>query len=60
MTAKSDDPKRNAGIGLTQAEISKLNDYKKAAGLSSRSEVVALLIKKGLPQLWWDLELEKS
>lgn len=57
---KSDDPKRNAGISLNQSQIDKLEDYCKAAKLESTSAVVSLLIEKGLPQLWWDLELKKG
>lgn len=57
---KSDDPKRNAGISLTAAEISKLDDYKKEAKLDSRSAVVDLLLQRGMPLLWADLLLEES
>ena len=53
-------PKVNAGISLRQVEIRKLADYAKAAKLESVSEAVVLLIEKGLPQLWYELELSKS
>lgn len=49
---KSPDPKRNAGISLTAAEMAKLDDYAKEAKIS-RSEVVSLLIGK-LPDLWME------
>ena len=55
-----DGPKINAGISLRQPEIDKLADYAEAAKLGSVSEVVVLLIEKGLPQLWWELELKKK
>jgi hypothetical protein len=45
------DPRRNAGIGLTQAEIDDLDEAKIVASLGSRSEVVQLLIKRYLPML---------
>lgn len=57
--ARSEDPRRNAGISLTGAEIEQLDAYKEAAGLSSRSEVVAMLIGQ-LPTLWYDLLLQQS
>lgn len=57
---KSDDPKRNAGISLTQAEIDKLAAFAKAAKLEGNSAVVSMLIQKYLPNAWWDLELQKS
>lgn len=46
-------------IELTEAEIKKLAEYAKAAKLDV-SAVVSLLIEKGLPSLWWDLELKKK
>lgn len=52
--AKSADPKRNAGISLTQSEIDELDKYKEEAGLESRSQVVSLLIKNKMPELWAD------
>ena len=57
---RSDDPKTNAGISLTGAEVEKLKAYAKAAKLDSVSAVVSLLIDKGLPALWWELELKKK
>jgi hypothetical protein len=54
-----DGPKINAGISLRQIEIDKLADYAKAAKIESVSEVVVLLIEKGLPALWWDLISKK-
>jgi metal-responsive CopG/Arc/MetJ family transcriptional regulator len=53
------DPRRNAGVSLTQAEIDQLDEFKTKAGLDNRSAVVQMLIKKSLPQLWWDLQLKK-
>ena len=47
-------------ILFTEADISKLEDYRSAAGLPSYYAVVALLITKGLPTLWWDLELAQG
>jgi hypothetical protein len=47
-------------IELTPVQRKKLMDYAKAAKLESASDVVTLLIKKGLPALWWDLELKKG
>jgi hypothetical protein len=47
-------------IALTPIQRKKLRDYAKAAKLGSVSAVVALLIEKGLPSLWWDLELQKG
>lgn len=42
---------------LTPMQRAKLYDYAKAAKLESINEAIALLIEKGLPQLWWDLKL---
>jgi hypothetical protein len=47
-------------IELTPVQRKKLLDYAKAAKLESASEVVALLIEKGLPALLWDLEKQKK
>lgn len=58
--AKSDDPKKNAGVSLTGAEMDKLEKFAKAANLEGKSAVVAMLIQKYLPSAWWDLELEKG
>jgi hypothetical protein len=55
-----EDLRVNAGISLSQNEREKLNLYCKAAGLNSASEVVRLLIDKGLPALWWELESKKG
>lgn len=57
---KSSDPKRNAGVSLNQSQIDNLEEYRKAAKLESVSEVVSLLISKKLPDLWWELELNKK
>jgi hypothetical protein len=57
---RSDDPKRNAGISLSQAEIDKLAKYAKAAKLDSSSAVISLLIQKYLPSAWWELELKRA
>ena len=57
---RSKDPKRNAGISLNQGEINSLDEYMRAANLESTSSVVSLLITKGLPQLWYELELKKK
>lgn len=53
------DVKRNAGISLSDREIEKLANYAKSAKLDGVSAVVSLLIEKGLPTLWWELELSK-
>jgi hypothetical protein len=45
---------------LTHTQRTKLLGYAKAAKLASINEVIALLIEKGLPALWWDLELKKG
>jgi hypothetical protein len=55
-----EDLRVNAGISLSQNEREKLDRYCKAAGLKSVSEVVRLLIDKGLPPLWWELESQKG
>ena len=57
---KLDDPKRNAGISLTGAEMVKLEEFAKAAKLEGKSAIVSMLIQKYLPSAWWDLELEKG
>lgn len=56
---KSTDPKRNAGICLTEAEIWQLQDYARAAKIST-SAVVQLLIEKGLPELWRKLKAKSE
>ena len=57
---KLDDPKRNAGISLTGAEMNKLEEFAKAAKLEGKSAIVSMLIDKYLPAAWWELELEKG
>jgi len=56
---RASDPKRNAGISLTAAEIAKLDEYKAKFNLSSRSEVVAMLIRQKLPELLRGLKLSR-
>lgn len=53
-----DDPKRNAGISLTRAEMGKLEGFAIAAELEGKSAVVSMLIDKYLPSAWRDLDLE--
>jgi hypothetical protein len=55
-----EDLRVNAGISLSRNEREKIKLYQKAAGLNSASEVVRLLIDKGLPALWWELESKKG
>ena len=55
---KVGDPKRNAGVSLTGAEMGKLEEFAKAVKLEGKSAVVSMLIDKYLPAAWWNLDRE--
>jgi len=58
--ARAKDPRSNAGISLTRAQVRNLDDFKERAKLPSRSAVVDLLLERGMPILWAELLRQES
>ncbi len=55
-----DDPRRNAGIGLTPSQIDRLDAAKVKLRLKSRSEVVQLLVDRYLSVLIFEATKEEE